>query len=265
MAVYDSAGKLVYWSRGGGVDDDQPRPLSTTDLADLSRGSLGQLDPYIGSVDLEETNGKTYYVAVSSNAYIPIELNQFSSATTANALMRLEPVAEYNRIFINRVEDNTSGQPTINLNADKFNLGDVVLFVTTAGQDLLTADPGAVRQETNITPDAQVLPFVINGAQFRRYSDITMRNDGLLFAISAGNTDALAGNLVRINTGDGTGTIVGDDGIATYGIDPESGDLVVVDRGILYNALALVKPIRRIADCSQSVSTGLRVTIFWLS
>ena len=248
LAVFDSGGKLVYWSRGGGIDDDQPRPLSASDLADLSRGSLGQLDPYIGSVDLLEDDAsgtvKTYYVAVSSNAYIPVELDQFTVSSATTALMRLEPVEEYNRIFTNRV-DNASGLQTIAFRPEAFHLGDVVTFVSaneSPTQDLYTIDPLTGALETVVTPGTSTLPNTRAGVDFLNYGDIVMRNDGRLFTFTRGGTDVSSGNFIELDPGDGTIlNALSDDGVVTYRPDPQSGALVVANLGVQYNAMTFVE------------------------
>src|SRR5690606_15002415 len=65
LSIYDSTGQLVYTSRDSNVGDDRPAPLSGGgNLDDLSRGSPGGNDPFVGSVQLPVG---TYYVAVTSN------------------------------------------------------------------------------------------------------------------------------------------------------------------------------------------------------
>ena len=60
--------RLIYSSDSSNIADDQGRPLSITDVADLSRGSAGKGDAYIGPIALPEGN---YLVGVSSAAYQP--------------------------------------------------------------------------------------------------------------------------------------------------------------------------------------------------
>lgn len=52
ISVFDSTGKLIYIGRDSNIADDQPTPNSANGLTDLTHGSAGQLDPYIGSVQL---------------------------------------------------------------------------------------------------------------------------------------------------------------------------------------------------------------------
>lgn len=60
--------RLVYTADSSNIAEDQPRPLSITDVEDLSRGSAGTRDAYIGPVALEEG---IYLVGVSSAAFQP--------------------------------------------------------------------------------------------------------------------------------------------------------------------------------------------------
>ena len=65
VSVFDSFGRLVLIGRDSNITDDRGGALDEGDLSDLSRGSLGALDPFIGPVELPEA---TYFVAVTSNA-----------------------------------------------------------------------------------------------------------------------------------------------------------------------------------------------------
>jgi Bacterial Ig domain/Bacterial pre-peptidase C-terminal domain/Dockerin type I domain/GEVED domain len=60
--------RLIYTSDSSNIADDQARPLAITDMEDLSRGSAGSRDPFIGPVALQEG---TYLVGISSVAMQP--------------------------------------------------------------------------------------------------------------------------------------------------------------------------------------------------
>ncbi|MCA9125525.1 MAG: tandem-95 repeat protein [Planctomycetales bacterium] len=60
--------RLIFSSDSSNIADDQGRPLSITDVEELSRGSVGTNDPYIGPVALPEGN---YLVGISSAGYQP--------------------------------------------------------------------------------------------------------------------------------------------------------------------------------------------------
>ncbi|HEX5446503.1 MAG TPA: right-handed parallel beta-helix repeat-containing protein, partial [Pirellulales bacterium] len=142
ISVYDQWGNLVYVGRDSNVADEQPRPTQGNDLTNLSHGSFGTGDPYIGPVQMPAgvpggtvptTNGRvspgsaaypldpstypmplqtinnyngpnsyTYFVAVSSNATLPTALDATFNAGSANPLVRLEPIDGIQRV----VEDH---------------------------------------------------------------------------------------------------------------------------------------------------------------
>ncbi len=60
--------RLIYSGDSSNIADDQRRPLSVTDIEDLSRGSLGNRDGYIGPVAMDEG---VYLIGISSAAYQP--------------------------------------------------------------------------------------------------------------------------------------------------------------------------------------------------
>ncbi|MCA9132998.1 MAG: hypothetical protein KDA45_07575, partial [Planctomycetales bacterium] len=60
--------RLIYTNDSSNVADDQGRPLTVNDMVDMSRGSLGTGDAYIGPVALPAGN---YVVGVSSASYQP--------------------------------------------------------------------------------------------------------------------------------------------------------------------------------------------------
>ncbi|MEY4179435.1 MAG: hypothetical protein RLY70_3009, partial [Planctomycetota bacterium] len=101
--------ELVLIGRDSNVAEDRARPFSGSDLDDLSRGSGGSQDPYIGVVDLPSSS-TPYYVAVHHNQQMPSELTQFTSANSAFPLVRLEPVNSVRRIADDRI--GTTGGTT---------------------------------------------------------------------------------------------------------------------------------------------------------
>ncbi|MCU0870776.1 MAG: pre-peptidase C-terminal domain-containing protein, partial [Pirellulaceae bacterium] len=105
--IFDAQGRLVLAGRDSDVPEDRPLGADPG-LDDLSRGSVGALDPFIGPAALPTYGlaSGTYFVAVSSNAAVPESLAQFLSPLPANPLVRLEPVTSVNRI----AEDHLDGQ-----------------------------------------------------------------------------------------------------------------------------------------------------------
>ncbi len=104
--VFNEARELVMIGTDSNIADDQPP--GDLDVADLSRGSLGTGDPFIGSAELSEG---TYYVAVSNQARVPVPLSQFFDVDTTNPLLRLEPVDSVRRIVEDRIYRGTAQGP----------------------------------------------------------------------------------------------------------------------------------------------------------
>jgi len=101
LAVFDANGRLIFVGRESNVQDDQPAPGQGADLDDLSRGTVGKLDPFIGPVHLPAATpggNQTYYVAVMSNRRLPAVLNQTYVANATASNVRLEPVNSLVRI-----------------------------------------------------------------------------------------------------------------------------------------------------------------------
>lgn len=231
IAVYNSAGDLIYMGRDSDTADDQPAPGQGQDLDDLSRGSLGKLDPSIGTVDLSagvqglsETGGvnpnpppsglTTYYVAVMSNGMLPTPLtaNFNINASASTQLVRLEPINSIKRI----VEDHIGFQGYTSNSL----LGGGPVMPT--GGAMFSNITSAVSLQANVKPwtledvtlyvstsggVVTVDPFngksdytVLTGQQ--GLNDLDMRSDGVLYGyrdnIGGGVSEGIA---YQINTG----------------------------------------------------------------
>ena len=226
LSVFDAQGNLILVSRDSNVTSAHPGPLEGNGLTDLSRGSVGQLDPFLGEAQLPagtpaSATPMTYFVAVSSNATLPTAISatfgaangQALSANGASPLVRLEPVDSIQRI----VEDHigftgyTTGnagsgpvivQPTsgailpidstasVGNNVVPFTLSDVTLYADNGGVDAI--DPFSGSSMYNVT----------GGLNIGGGSNIKMRSDGVLFGYRGlpGNTGSV-GQLVTINPG----------------------------------------------------------------
>jgi hypothetical protein len=244
--IFDSDGRLILTSTGSNIADDRPRPLSGDDTEDLTRGSIGTLDPYIGPVELPAgpitsldggdfpADREVYFVAVSSNGQRPQVLEQYLNANPANSLVRLEPVNSVQRIAEDRIGfsggSRIADPPEIpilldpNNSAVPFELGDVTLYVT---QPIGLA-PATVSTLRLVDPFTGALEATA-GSFPQPISDIAMRGDGNLFGYSVGpdnfsgpRDDATVGGYVQIDTATGAGTTIGDDGPSTNVADPTS-------------------------------------------
>ena len=74
FAVYSEDGRLVAYGDESNIVDDLSAPNQGADLDDLSRGSGGNGDPFIGPLSLPDG---TYSVAVFPNSLIPREFGQY--------------------------------------------------------------------------------------------------------------------------------------------------------------------------------------------
>ncbi|MHC4875658.1 MAG: Ig-like domain-containing protein [Planctomycetota bacterium] len=227
LIVYDANGVPILIGRESNIEDDRPSSLTDDSLDDLTRGSVGFLDPYIGPVQLVAgTPGSTtnYSYAVSSNSQLNRQLNQTFQSGATNPLVRLEPVNSVTRVVedhigfqgyastgaqvdptaVNGLFDITD-QQTLSASVRSFDLGDVPLYVSTNDQ-LYVYDPLFGQQIQRVDNDFAA------GSNF--VGDIVMRSDGTLFAYEAlNNTNNNVGRLARVDPGTGALTTVGNDGI----------------------------------------------------
>jgi hypothetical protein len=112
VVVFDSTGRPVLIGRDSNISDDRSAPVvdQTSDpsgMFDLSRGSAGSLDPFIGTAALPVG---TYYVAVTSSRLLPEDLLN-------NRHTRLEPVNSTVRIAEDRIGSygGSTAQPPVML------------------------------------------------------------------------------------------------------------------------------------------------------
>ncbi|MFM7076095.1 MAG: leishmanolysin-related zinc metalloendopeptidase, partial [Planctomycetaceae bacterium] len=217
LAVFDEDGKLIFLGRDSDVAADQPAPGQGNDFDDLSRGSAGKLDPFIGTVQLPvgatTDNPTEYYVAIMSNATLPEVLDGTFRSGSTNAQVRLEPVNSVARIvedhlgftgyasngamvapksgaLFNVVAPDSGPSIALSANVRPFNLGDVTLYVST-GDRIFAAD--ALRGQ----------PRYDLGGYDAGVGDIDMRTDGKLFQVTGRRDDGNVGFLREISTADG--------------------------------------------------------------
>ena len=222
MLVFDTDGTPILMGRESNITDDQPLPGQGNDLDDLTRGTVGKLDPFIGIVQLptgtpNQNSGTEYYVAVSANGRLIRDLNQFYQAGATNANIRLEPINSVDRIIEDHIgfqgygstgaqvdPVNTNGlfnitnTTSLTTHVRPFDLSDVVLYVSQADR-LTTVNPYFGEQVTVVDTNLDQTTGNVQGVQ-----DIVFRSDGGLFAYRRlNNTVNSAGALVTVNTGTG--------------------------------------------------------------
>ena len=98
--VFDSNRNLILAGGESNITDDRPEPIPNATIEDLSRGSVGARDPFIGTALLQEGDGVVYYIAVTSTLNIPNELDPVVSPLT-----RREPIQSVNRVATEHFDD----------------------------------------------------------------------------------------------------------------------------------------------------------------
>ncbi|QDV83491.1 tandem-95 repeat protein [Planctomycetes bacterium TBK1r] len=238
VAVFNEDGDLVFIGRESNVEDDRNASADGS-IDDLSRGSLGTKDAYIGPIHL--TPGGEFFVAVMSDRLLPTALTgvfQANPANQGNGLVRLEPVNSVSRIVedhlgfqgyssrgIDILPETPQGLFDINtltgvgMNVRPFTLQDVALYVATDEPEndnsnrnsdhLYTVDPfQSSRWLTRVT-DGGGLNGGVNDVQ-----DVVIRTDGRMYGYQRLNNNASSvGALVNIDPETGNITLVGNDNI----------------------------------------------------
>ncbi|QDS90768.1 Dockerin type I repeat protein [Rosistilla ulvae] len=222
--------RLLAFGTDSNILDDQGGPNEGVDQDDLSRGSGGPLDAWLGTMELSAGN---YYVAITNNSRISDQLEQFQTANPSNPLTRVEPITSVQRISSDHdfnndgVQDNyafgvipTTGAATAtppvtvafdgNSNRIDYTLSDVVLYVTTS-TTLSTYDPFTGRRESVVSNST-------DGGTVYSVRDIAMRPDGNLYGFGENGAinDANYDSFLRLSTEGGDSEKVGDAGIETY-------------------------------------------------
>lgn len=100
VTVFNSSGVPILIARDSNIAEDRPAPvvdpLDQSGMYDLSRGTVGEFDPFLGPVELPQGR---YYVAVTSDRMLPSVLNDRLN----NPEVRLEPVNSVIRIAEDRI------------------------------------------------------------------------------------------------------------------------------------------------------------------
>lgn len=222
IAVFDQSGRLLYVGRESNVADDQAAPGQGTDVDDLSRGSAGPQDPFLGTVQLADAiaNDQFYYLAVFNNELQPQALSANFLSTSGNTNVRLEPINSVKRIAEDHIGYQgygSNGKPVnpvtagpllpittagLSTHVTPLGLSDVVLYVSAINQ-LRTVDPLTGLVETDFGAGG-----LDAGAGYST-EDIAIRSDGTMFGYQDVNpsgsngTAGTAGRIVTIDSGTG--------------------------------------------------------------
>ena len=236
ISVFDAdTNELIYVGRDSNIADDVADPLQgDTDADDLTRGSAGVNDPFIGTVQLTEG---TYYVAVSTNAQLPNQLDQNFVSAATNPEVRLEPLSSLNRIVDDKIgstgyfqEAGFFGVPAQNdgrsvistqdgfalqANVQPFTLADMTVFIT-EGNRLRTINP--------FTGVADSQPGGYTYAANQSAADLDMLSDGRLVVYMNEGSNANAGTVYVLDPATGGRTQLWGDSIANVPGNPQATD-----------------------------------------
>ena len=244
LSVFDSNGNLIFVGRDSNVASDQPAAGQGTGFSDLSRGTAGKLDPFIGPAMLPAglpTGGGSvesgtpvtpadpskqlrYYVAVSSNQRLPTALDAYFNQAATNSKIRLEPIDSVRRIAEDHIGASgyKSGpqspgfpldvQPATQLfdtsSAEKLSLN--VTPFTLSDVTLFVYTATTVETVDAMRGGSETVLKRLTTPPQNPSGDITMRSDGKLYQyVGSGN----AGVLNALDTVTGAATLVGDDNI----------------------------------------------------
>lgn len=254
--VFDSNNRLVLIGTDANIADDRAAPGSGSGLTDLTRGSAGARDPFIGAAELP---AGSYTVAVTNNSRIASSLSQFQQANSPNPLMRLEPINSVNRLAVERFGPPAITEtfqapaqvlfPTGNERFVPWTLGDVTTYVVRSAGDtsnLVFANALTGAREADIS-------------NFPRVNDTAMSPDGRLvgYQVPAGvQTDANGGVFQLINSIGAPGaaaiptnaaTVAGNTGIQTFTTQATGANAFAIQQrdagngpqgdGIIFNGL----------------------------
>ena len=214
--------RLVNFGTDSNIADDQGAPLNGADTDDLSRGTAGLLDAFIGSSQLPSG---TYYLAITSNEQISAYLAQYYAADAGgNPLTRVEPINSVARIIEDRFGGSfTTAQAPLqvgftgNANQVPYTLADIPLFITqrapgTDTSEFITTSPMTGEQISLIS-------------RFGYVEDVAVRGDGVMHAARSVQVgvinDANSGGILQLDAaGDGATTAVTtSSGIQTFEVD----------------------------------------------
>ncbi|MDE0862900.1 MAG: GEVED domain-containing protein [Rubripirellula sp.] len=234
MNVFNGQGELVLMGNDSNIADDLPSSAYDNSTDDMSRGSASVEDPFIGVAELAEG---TYFIAVSNQQQVPEPLDQFFNANSLNPLLRVEPIDSVKRIVEDRIGSTGGGTGDTTETPLLFDDGsilehsfdDSLLYVNTA-TGLLLVNPATGTQYGTV------------GGLGERIDDIAFRANGELFGYTGnGGTDASA-EYVRIDTGDGSLTVIGLTGMENrhQGTDPAEPLLTETSNdGFQVNAISI--------------------------
>ena len=239
LNVFNANGNLIYTSGDSNITDDRSTSLSSANNFDLSRGSTGTLDPYLGSVELPAGR---HFVAISSRNQTPTVLanrnNRGATNNDANGI-RVTPINSNQNIVEDRVGDrraNTGAAPIVpqflpESSRVAYSFGDVPMYLlgalSSGASDVYIGNPFT----------GQVSNYAGRTSTFLDSFDIRPNGDirGFQSRTDIVQNDATA-LYTLINPGTGASQNVGSFGLTTRQLSP-GRELEVHNVGLSFSAV----------------------------
>ncbi|MDX1927405.1 MAG: VWA domain-containing protein, partial [Pirellulaceae bacterium] len=140
--LFNAAGSLILGGLSSNLVDDQASPGSGSGNSDLSRGSAGGRDPFVGSYELP--SGR-YFLAITNSLRMPEALTTYTDPNSNAPGLRMQPIEGVRLIVEDHIESqggSTAVPPVTpvlfnNNSIVQYGLGDVKLYVSQdVGQEL---------------------------------------------------------------------------------------------------------------------------------
>ena len=87
--LFNAAGNLILGGLSSNLVDDQASPGTGSGNSDLSRGSAGGRDPFVGSYELP---GGRYFLAITNSSRMPDSLTTYTDPNSSSPGIRLQPI-----------------------------------------------------------------------------------------------------------------------------------------------------------------------------
>ena len=258
--VFNAAGQLILAGLESTLIDDQSGAVTGPDgAADLTRGSFGGLDPYIGPFELP--SGR-YFVAITNSSQAPAVMAAFTDPNFPDTTMRLQPLESVELIAEDHIErqggstalpprtpilfptpgdfDGTTFYTSDNDSIVDFDLSDISLYVSrdvgTERTNVYHVNPFTGEVRNQVGQGA----FDVHGFDFRPNGELRGFNRTIEANVGNGDADTFS---TYINIDPGTGQFVADGNLGTQTtyLDPFDGPPPTVqnaDDGVSVEALA---------------------------
>ncbi len=220
MYLFNANGGLISSGLNSNILADRAGPLRGADNGDLSRGSSGTLDAYIGPVELRAGR---YFLAVTNSGNVPGVYNTYTDANSTSPLVRLQP-ANNTRLIVEEHVGSTGGStaagPVVTDfmnstdNVVGWTLSDMNLYVSRDvgfnATDVYIVNPFTGQMSNNVgrlNTDVRDIAFRFNGG-LRAF-------DTSLESIQGGDLDGLS-DYLNIDFGTAATTVLGATNVQTF-------------------------------------------------